>query len=288
MPSGLLGWLLLPVAAYLMWAGSLFLLQRRMIYPRHMLTPAVGRADPGAEEVSLETPGGGGRAWYLPPVSSDTAAGRAAPASRPPAPAVIFAHGNAETARDWVAPMRALAAQGVAVLLVEYPGYDGMPGAPSQTSITRAMVAAFDHLAARTEVDRRRIVGVGRSLGGGAVAALAGERPLAGLVLQSSFTSVADFAGRFLLPRMLVRDPFDNVAAVSAFEGPVLLMHGRRDEIIPYDHARRLAEAAREARLVTWDCGHNDCPADWPAYLRDVAAFTRAAPPAEVPGGVEP
>lgn len=307
MPSGLLVWLLLPVAAYLVWAGSLFLLQRRLIYPRHLLSPAVGRADPGAEGVALETPGGGGQAWYLAPVRSGggsgagpdpatttagrtrtagrTTEGRTAPVDGPPAPAVIFAHGNAETALDWAAPMRSVAAQGVAVLLVEYPGYDGTPGAPSQASITGTMVAAFDHLAGRAEVDPRRIVGVGRSLGGGAVAALAGERPLAGLVLQSSFTSVADFAGRLLLPRALVRDPFDNVAAVSAFEGPVLVMHGRRDEVIPYEHGRRLARAARQGRLVTWDCGHNDCPGDWTAYVQDVAAFARAAPPVEAPGG---
>lgn len=301
-PSGPLVWVFLPVAAYVLWAGSLFLLQRRLIYPRHLLNPAVGRAAPGAEEVHLEMSGGGGRAWYLPPVRSATSPGPVADpattmegrpttergtASRaePPAPAVIFAHGNAEAARDWVAPMRVLADQGVAVLLVEYPGYDGVPGTPSQASITRTMQAAFDHLAGRPEVDPRRIVGVGRSLGGGAVAALAGERPLAGLVLQSSFTSVAAFAGRFLLPRALVRDPFDNVAAVSVFEGPVLVMHGRRDQVIPHAHGRRLAEAARQGRLVTWDCGHNDCPDDWTAYVRDVARFVEEAPAAGSGGG---
>jgi hypothetical protein len=98
---------------------------------------------------------------------------------------------------------------------------------------------------------------------------------VAALVLQSTFTSVRSFAWRYLMPPFLVRDPFDNLAAVRGFTGPVLVIHGRRDGIIPFRHGEALAAAAREGSLVPLECGHNDCPPDWSAYLDILEAFLR-------------
>jgi len=100
-------------------------------------------------------------------------------------------------------------------------------------------------------------------VGGGAACALAREREVAALVLESAFTSVADLARRFGLFGPLVRDPFDNLAAVGAFTGPVLVIHGERDEMIPPAHGRALAGRAPRGELVLVDCGHNDCPRPW-------------------------
>jgi fermentation-respiration switch protein FrsA (DUF1100 family) len=125
------------------------------------------------------------------------------------------------------------------------------------------METAFDYLAARPDVDSRRIVAYGRSVGGGAAAALTRQRPVAALVLESSFTSVRHMARRHGLFGPLVRDPFDNLGAVAAFEGPVLVIHGRDDRMIPPAHGRALAERARDAELVMLECGHNDCPRPW-------------------------
>ena len=74
-----------------------------------------------------------------------------------------------------------------------------------------------------------------------------------------------------------MRDPFDNEAALSRFPGPVLLIHGRRDAMIPFDHARRLRDVAAHARLVAYDCDHNDCPPDWGRFWDDVRAFLAEA-----------
>ena len=273
-------WLLWAVGLWVVWAGALFLLQRRVIFPRHLVNPVTspGRLSEGIEEVTLETPSGTpGKAYFL--AASDSAAGSA--------PAIIFAHGNAELARDWAGAYRSLAREGVAVLLVEYPGYGDAPGSPSLESIGEVMVAGFDHLAERPRVDSTRIVGLGRSLGGGAVTELASRRPLAGLVLQSTFTRVRDFTKRFLVPSFLVRDPFDNLAVVEAFGGPVLVLHGRRDGVIPYDHGQALAEAAG-VELVTWSCGHNDCPPDWTGYVERVAGFVKGVASVEHAGPGEP
>jgi fermentation-respiration switch protein FrsA (DUF1100 family) len=125
------------------------------------------------------------------------------------------------------------------------------------------MVAAFDWAGARAEVDPKRIVAWGRSLGGGAAGALARKRSLAALILESTFTSVRSMARSRGMPGFLIRDPFDNLSVVRAFPGPVLLIHGENDAVIPAENSRALYGAARSAELHLLPCGHNDCPQPW-------------------------
>ena len=178
-------------------------------------------------------------------------------------PAVMFAHGNGELIDYWLRDFQTPRQWGLGIFLVEYPGYGRSGGAPSEASITATMLAAYDHLAGRPEIDAGRIIGYGRSLGTGAVCGLARDRRVAALVLESAFTSVSDLAWRAGLPGFLVRDPFDNLSVVRDFDGPALILHGERDEHIPVDHSRRLDRAARRSKLHVFDCGHNDCPRPW-------------------------
>jgi fermentation-respiration switch protein FrsA (DUF1100 family) len=110
------------------------------------------------------------------------------------------------------------------------------------------------------------------------VCALARERPLAALVLESTFTSVRSMARALGLPAFLVRDPFDNLETLGAFAGPVLIVHGEHDEMIPVAHARALHQAAKRSRLqLEPGCGHNDCPRPWGAlreFLVEQALLT--------------
>ena len=161
------------------------------------------------------------------------------------------------------------------MLLLEYPGYGRSGGVPTQRSITEAAVRAFDRLVALPEVDPAKVIGLGRSVGGGVVCSLARERKIAALVLQSSFTRTAAFAGRFLFPKFLVRDPFDNLQVVRQFQGPVLVVHGTEDEVVPYRHGQQLSAAASRGTLVSYPCAHNDCPPSWPAFLELVVGFLR-------------
>jgi fermentation-respiration switch protein FrsA (DUF1100 family) len=254
---------------YLGWCLLLFFAQRFVLFPAAMAVGGdVARPTAGFAVLHLETPKATVEGWYLSP-----------PRSSPerPGSVMIFAHGNAETIDTAAADMAGAAALGLGLLAVEYPGYGRSGGRPSQASITAAMRAAYDALAARPEVDARRIVACGRSLGGAAACALSGERPLAALVLVSSFTRVADFTRRYLVPSFLVRDPFDNLGAVSRFKGPLLIIHGRNDAMIPFDHALSLHRAAPGSRLVAYPCDHNDCPPDWGVFWRDLGEFLQAA-----------
>jgi pimeloyl-ACP methyl ester carboxylesterase len=254
------------LALYAGYCLLLFLFQRTILFPRFQI-PAATQTEtnlPGLEKMWLETTMGNVEAWYLPPKSESK--------SRP-APAVIFAHGNGEIIDFWPKELAQLTTLGLGVLLVEYPGYGRSTGSPSQKSITEAFVAAYDRLVERGDVDSSRIVFFGRSLGGGVVCALAAKRPSAALILFSTFTSVRDFAIRFLVPGFLVRDPFDSLQFLRSYAGPVLVIHGRNDDVVPYDHGVRLYRVVQNGKFVSYDCRHNDCPPAWSIFWNEVHTF---------------
>ncbi len=261
-----LAWLALAstgiVGAYL---AVLFLVQRSLLFP----IPASVPGDPGARAEIVRIRGLDAEASGL-FLAPRPAAGRA--------PLIIFMHGNGELADDWIPEFESPRTWGVGVLLVEYPGYGRAPGAPSEKSITAAVQAAYDWAAADPRIDPTRIVAYGRSLGGGAAARLAVDRKVAALILESAFTSVADFAAGFLAPSFLIRDPFDNRQALRAYRGPLLVIHGRQDRVVPIAHGRELAAHVPGARLHELDCGHNDCLRQWKTivpFLRDAGVLAR-------------
>ena len=188
-------------------------------------------------------------------------------------PAAIFAHGNAELIDHWPGEMSALVRMGVGVLLVEYPGYGRSEGDPSQKSVEETFAAAYDELIRRSDVDSDRIVLIGRSLGGGATCGLAKQRDSAALILMSTFTSIRSMAARQLAPGFLARHPFDNLNVVKDYTGPVLVVHGSHDGVVPYSHGTELARSAKKGKLVTYDAGHNNCPPDWGEFWKEVGVF---------------
>jgi hypothetical protein len=261
--------LLAVAAAYYALAWTL---QRAIVFPRYLPRYAKQAAPPpGVEILHIASPEGPVEGWFFPaPGASATS----------PRPAVICAHGNAEVIDRWVEEARRYQALGFHVLLPEYRGYGRSAGRPSEAAIAEDFPRFHDGLAARPEVDRERIVYHGRSLGVAAVLALAVARPPRALILQSGFTSVTDMARGYLLPRAMVRDPFDNLAALRATTAPVLILHGERDTIVPPEHARALAAAAGpRARFVTMDCDHNDCPPadELDEFWTGVETFLRSA-----------
>jgi fermentation-respiration switch protein FrsA (DUF1100 family) len=244
---------------YVGYLSVLFVVQRGLLFP---VPAGVTPVSESAQVIPLSTRAGSIPALYLAP--SKRASG--------PAPLLLFTHGNAELASNWITAFDEPRMWGWAVLLIEYPGYGGAPGEPSERSITDVALAAYDWATGDPRVDSTRVVAYGRSLGGGPAARLAAERPIAALILESSFTSVRAFAHGFFAPEFVVRDPFDSLAALRSYRAPLLVLHGSRDEIIPIAHGRALAAAVSGAEFHELPCGHNDCPRPWAligAFLRD-------------------
>lgn len=255
--------LLLGVLFYVGWLGLLYVKQRELIYMSRGLPtiPGVERSLPDLRAFRIPFDGGDVDAWFLPP------------AGPLPAPAMIFTHGNAELIDHSAPEMFDFTEHGIGVLLVEYPGYGRSTGRPSFTTIEAVMLKAYDLLVEQPEVDSQRIVGYGRSLGGGPAAALSLKRDMAALVFQSTFTSLRPFAARYMAPGFLMRDRFEVLEAVRAFRGPVMITHGRRDVMVPYWHGEALAAGAKDGTLETFDCGHDDCPPDWGRHVERVVGF---------------
>lgn len=251
---------------WLGWCGVLYLMQDRLIFPGAFMPqsareplPADTRGWLGAQAQTLTLTASDGvelHAVLLNP--GETAA-----------PAVLYFHGNAETAMDVLPLVRPYVERGMRVLVVEYRGFGGAPGAPSQRALVEDAVAWREWLMGRGDVDAARLVYHGRSLGTGVATQLAARFPPRLLVLESAFTSVASYARGYGVPSVIVRHPFDSLSVLATLDVPVLLLHGSKDTITPPTHARALARVCRRGRLVMLEGGHNDFP-------RDEAAFWRA------------
>jgi fermentation-respiration switch protein FrsA (DUF1100 family) len=205
----------------------------------------------GAEELTFETADGlrlGG--WFVPAQGEAIAS-------------VLVFNGNAGN-RSYRAPLAAsLAQRGSAVLLFDYRGFGGNPGRPTERGLAADARAARAALEARPDVDPERVFFFGESLGAAVALALAVERPPAGLVLRSPFTSLADVGKEhypFLPVRSLLQDRYPSLQRVPSLRCPLLVLAGRRDFIVPAAQSRALYEAAPEGhkRLVMLEGGHND------------------------------
>lgn len=232
------------------WWGLLYLMQDQMMFPAQ-LAPRYAQANPppGTWVMHRDIEGGKVEAWYCPlPAASD----------QHPAPLVIFFHGNAEVIDQQRNLVQAYHRLGLSVLMVEYRGYGRSAGQPGQAALREDLLHFWPLVTNRPEVDRRRVVLHGRSLGGGVAADLSRQVPAAGLILESTFYNTAAVAHEYLAPGFLCRNSFRTDLAVAAFDGPVLLLHGRRDSILPIRHARNLARLSPRIQLIEYDRDHND------------------------------
>ncbi|WP_207856508.1 alpha/beta hydrolase [Acanthopleuribacter pedis] len=199
-------------------------------------------------------------------------------------PLIIFAHGNAECAHHWIDSFRWYREQGISVLLLEFPGYAAAGGSPSFDSLREAVLSGYDTMVARADIDPAAVIAYGRSIGGGPIGLLAEERPVAALILESSFASLKDLVYHHRNPGFLLRDRFDNGPIVAALEIPVLLVHGTQDRIIPIKFAHQLRDLAADATFHELACDHNNCPPPL-SYVRKFLHEKTAIRLAENPDG---
>jgi fermentation-respiration switch protein FrsA (DUF1100 family) len=178
------------------------------------------------------------------------------------APAILFLHGNAQEVFSWSPVREDLAAAGCRMLLIDYRGYGKSEGEPSEAGLYLDGRAALDWLGA-LGVGGRQTVVFGKSLGGGVACEIARDRDLMGLVLESTFTSLASVASNLFpfapgySPGQSVYASIDRMASINC---PVLVIHGDGDMLIPVSEGLALYEAAREPRelYIVEGAGHND------------------------------
>jgi fermentation-respiration switch protein FrsA (DUF1100 family) len=216
---------------------------------------------PGVEERSIDAADGTRiHAWY---------------AGGPKDAAVLlWSHGNAGNVSTRRETFLELTARGVGVLAYDYRGYGKSSGRPSESGVALDAEAAYDHLRA-SGVAPQRIVGFGESLGGAVTVHLASRRPLAALVLISTFPTLREVARYHYGPLgAVVGARFDSASLMPELDLPLLFVHGDRDEVVPYELGQRLYAVAGEPKRFLRIPGayHNDVLAGR-ASLDAIAAF---------------
>ena len=186
---------------------------------------------------------------------------------------LFFHHGNAEDLGDLRPFLEELRDAGFSVLAYDYRGYGLSTGRASERNAYADGAAAYAHLTGALGVPPERVIVHGRSLGGGVATHVAAREPVAGVVLESTFTSVLGVVPGF---RVLPFDKFPSQARLRRVRAPVLVIHGTRDEVIPFAHAHRLHASAQEPKRHLWveGAGHNDLAyVAGPRYLEALRAF---------------
>jgi pimeloyl-ACP methyl ester carboxylesterase len=252
-----------------------------------LFRPSIGNPGPApalagipGEDVWLDTTDGLRiHAWWYPASRERSGGGRDGGAT----PAVLLLHGNAGDISHRAPLARGLLKEGLSVLLLEYRGYGGSEGEPSEEGLHLDGLAGLDFLLARG-VAPGNVVLFGRSMGGAVAARLAGARPVGSVILESAFTSLHAMAGTvypflpgFLLARL--RGRFDTVGRMESLSAPVLVVHGTTDEIVPFEMGEKLLEAAgsRAEWYPVSGAGHNDVfQVGGREYFRTLATFIRS------------
>jgi fermentation-respiration switch protein FrsA (DUF1100 family) len=229
------------VVSYLSLCALLFTQQRRLIFPAPQRVPL-----PLGPSVILQVPGGTELLWH-------DAGGSG--------PVVVHFHGNGEQISNEVWLADALASRGVSLAAVEYPGYAGLPGTPTEASLLAAAEAALTHLTGPMGIARERLVLSGQSVGTGVAVAMAAKGWGTRLLLLTPYTTLPDVAARtfrWLPVRLLMRDTFDSASRAPDVKVPVLILHGTADEVIPVELGERLSKAFPKAYFVPIPGGHHN------------------------------
>lgn len=237
--------MLAAAAVYLLAALALVLLQRRILFRPDPVAPDIAALGvPGATEIHVA----GILGWYRP--------------AAPGQPTLLYFHGNAGSLTDRIPRFRRYAQTGWGLLFMEYPGYGGQPGSPSEAAFARNAQAAADALAAK-DVLPAQLVLYGESLGTGVATRLAESRPAAALILESPYTSIRAIGEArypWLPVGLLARDPFEIEPRLGQVHVPVLILQGGMDDIVPPEMGLRDFKAANEPKQL-WsvpEAGHEN------------------------------
>jgi fermentation-respiration switch protein FrsA (DUF1100 family) len=241
--------LLVAIAAYLAIVAIMYLAQRGLMYFPYTVRMTPADADfPQAQEVMLRAADGTNViAWVVPPKENK--------------PVVLYFHGNGGSVAHRVGRFRRLVDDGTGLVALSYRGYGGSDGSPTEEGLIADARAAYDF--ARAKFPDAKIVLWGESLGTGVAVAIAAEKNVAAVILESPFTSTADIAFAtypFLPVSLLMKDQFHSDERIGKVKAPLLIMHGARDRVVPLRFGEQLFALANEPKQFVRfpDGGHED------------------------------
>lgn len=218
--------------------------QRQLIYPA---PPVQGDTPSGLERITFRTPD------RLELLSGYRPA-------REGMPTLLFFHGNGATWQSSALVTDKLLAQGYGLLAVEYRGYGGNPGTPSEAGLYQDARGAWTYLREQG-VDDADIVLLGNSLGAAVAINLATEVHAGALVLVSPFNNLGDTAARqarWLPMRLLLQDRYASDEKIVEIGEPILVLHGEADSLIALEQAQALASVRDDTVIETFpDWGHD-------------------------------
>lgn len=238
------------VAVYVGISLAMFVFQSHLVFfPDSTLVATPRAAGLEYEDVRLRAEDGTDlHGWFVP--------------GAPDGPVVLFFHGNAGNISHRLETLRLLRGLGASTLIIDYRGYGLSEGRPSEDGLYQDARAAWVHLTTERGIPPSRIIVFGRSLGGAVAVWLAAQVEPAGVVAESTFTSAPDLGASvypWLPVRLLSRFSFDSAATLPTVACPVLVVHSRDDEIVPFSHGERLYQLAPEPReMLELRGGHND------------------------------
>lgn len=238
----------------------LFLFQAKLIFMGSrevFMTPAEYNMD--YEDVYLDVSGQKTHGWYVPVKDARGT--------------LLFAHGNAGNLAYRVDIIAMWNSLGLNVLAFDYGGYGNSTGSASELRCYEDGRAMWHYLTDKQKIASDKTILYGRSLGGGVAAQLATEFEAAGLILESTFSSVTHMAKQtypFIPASILVRHRFDTIGKLPDIKMPLLMLHSPYDTMIPYSHGKMLFKIANEPKeFVDLGGGHNDGVAQFDMNTKD-------------------
>ena len=170
--------------------------------------------------------------------------------------ALIRCHGNAEDMMGTLWALKDLAEQGYTIAAVDYPCYGLSDGSPTEEGCYRNVHRLYDWLVETRGFKPEDIIVDGFSIGSGPATELAATKPVGGLILEAPFLSAPRVVTRV---RLLPVDPFPNLKRIADVKCPLLIMHGTKDNVIPYNQGKALFELAKDPKhFVSVDCGYHN------------------------------
>jgi len=251
--TALIGIGIAALCLYIGFAALLYFTQRSLMYfPETIHTAPAQAGLPEAQEVALTAPDGAHvLAWHVPPANNR--------------PVIVYFHGNGGALRYRVGRFRRLIADGVGLVALEYRGYGGLGGSPSERGLIADGDAAYGFAAAHYPA--QKLVLWGESLGSGVAVAIAAEKPVGRVILEAPFTSAEAVGAEhywYLPVGLLMKDQFHSDRRIGKVTAPLLILHGVHDKIVPYAMGERLFALANKPKHIVrfLDGGHEDLDAN--------------------------